>query len=372
MKHYIAIVLFLLSGCATTGTPPVLEIPVEARSYDDIWDASIAVSRNEGLTVVESNKNTGVIKAEHRYGTGSEKQIIGIFIQPPANSTFYTIEVKTLKGSRSLPITHNWDNLAEALKRALPPKPQTYGTVGLVSARFEPVIDFNDVTKGRVQGTLKGAKKGAEMGATPGAVFMVMGAYGGGTWVSGVLFLGGAGLAAVGGTVGAVVGSATGIFKADSEKTVQERKSQMKAVVTGLQLQEAMRERVEQYVNKQGGAILVRLSDAGPLSPDEQASYQSLAPQKIDTVLEITVTSLGMQAADKNNLDIDPALVVFIKARTRLVQTKNNTMLQDRPYIFESETRTFSEWSTDNGRLTAESMMQGYQKIAEQVFHSAF
>ena len=118
--------------------------------------------------------------------------------------------------------------------------------------------------------------------------------------------------------------------------------------------------------------MFVMLSDAGPISPDEEASYQNLAPQKIDTVIEITVTSLGMHATDKYKLDINPPLAVFIKARTRLVRIKNNTVLQGRPYIFESETRTFSEWSADNGRLIAESLTQGYQQVAEQIFRSNF
>ena len=374
MKRYILIIILLLSGCATTGDTPhpgATKIEVEGRSYDEVWDASRAVVRNEGLTIVESNKDTGVVKAEHRYSASLEKEIVGVYISPPTNSDKYTIEVKTLKGSKFLPISYNWDDIALRLKKALNSKQETYGTIGLVSARFDPVIDFNDVTKGKEQGSVKGAKKGAAIGATPGAVLMSGGLVPCGVPCA-VVFVGAAGVAAAGGAVGAVVGSVTGTVKADSEKTVHEQEAQANAVLAGLNLQEEMRDRVEQYAKERGRPMFVKLSDAGPISPGEEASYQSLASQKIDTVLEITVTSLGMQAGDKHKLDIDPSLAVFITARARLVQIKNNTVLQDRPYIFESETRTFSEWSADNGRLIAESLTQGYQQVAEQIFRSNF
>ena len=254
-------------------------------------------------------------------------------------------------------------------EKAFNSKPETYGTIGLVSARFDPVIEFNDVRKGKDQGSLKGAMKGAQMGAKPGQWLMKNCT--GNVGCVYVWALGGE-LTAVGAVVGAIVGGVAGAITADSEKTVQEKEARAKAVLAELKSQEAMRDRVERYANKRGGPMFVKLSDAGPTSPYEEASYQSLAPQKIDAVLEITVTSLGMHAADNNKEDIDPPLAVFIKARTRLVQTKNNTVVHDRPYIFESEARTFSEWNADNGRLTAESLTQGYQQIAEQVFHYAF
>ncbi len=160
------------------------------------------------------------------------------------------------------------------------------------------------------------------------------------------------------------------MVKADSDKTVQEQQAQANTILAGLKLQEAMCNRVEQYTKKRGRPMFVKLSDEGPTLPDEETIYQSLLPKKIDNVLEISITSLGMQTSDK--WDFDPSLAVFITARARLVQTRNNTVSQDRPYIFESETRTFFEWIAEIGRLTAESLTQGYQKIAEQIFYSAF
>ena len=116
--------------------------------------------------------------------------------------------------------------------------------------------------------------------------------------------------------------------------------------------------------------MFVKLSDEGPTSPDEETIYQSSMPKKIDTVLEISITNLGMQTSDK--WDIDPSLAVFIKARARLVRTKNYAVLQDNPYVFESEPRKFSEWGAENGQPLAESLTQGYQQIAEQIYRSFF
>jgi hypothetical protein len=372
MKHYIAIIILLLSGCATTGSlhPGAgTKIVVEGKSYDKVWDTSVAAVSNQ-LTVVESNKDTGVIKAEGKWdGRRFSRELVGVFINPPADSDEYTVEVVSLHGH---PDWSTGDGIADELKRALGLGPESYGTIGLVSARFDPAIEFNYVTEGKGHGALKAAGKGAKIGAVPGVVLM-----GGGVSCSPLLFcvvvfVGGAGVAIAGAAVGTVVGGVTGAVKADSAETVQEQQAQATAVLAGLKLQEAMRVRVEQYANKKGGPMFVTLSDAGPATPDEKVSYQSLLTQKIDTVLEITVTRLGMQTGDKYKSDINPSLAVFIKARAHLVRTKTNAVLEDKTYDFESDTRIFSEWTADNGRLIAESLTRGYQQIAEQVYHSFF
>lgn len=370
MKHYIAIVLFLLSGCATTGSlhPGAgTKIVVEGKSYDKVWDTSVAAVSNQ-LTVVESNKDTGVIKAKGEWdGRRFSRELVGVFINPPTNSEVYTVEVVSLHGH---PDGSTGDAIADELKRALGSGPETYGTIGLVSARFDPVIEFNDVTEGKGHGSLKAAGKGAKIGATPGVVLMQAGALGACGVVCAVILVGGAGLSAAGAVVGTMVGGVAGAVKADSAETVHERQAQVKTVLAKHQVQDTVRDFFEHYAKSHGGPILVSLSDAGPSTPDEKVSYRSLVTQKIDTVLEITVTSLGTQSSNK--LDIDPPLAVFIKARARLVRTKTNVVFEDKTYDFESETRTFSEWSADNGRLTAESLTQGYQQIAQQIYYSFF
>ncbi len=367
MKHYVVIIILLLSGCATTDSlhPGAgTKITVEGKSYDKVWDTSVAAVSMQ-LTVVESNKDTGVIKAEGKLdGLIFSRVLVGVFINPPANSDEYSVEVVSLHGEHE---RIAGDAIVDELKRALGSGPETYGTIGLVSARFDPVIEFNDVTEGKGHGSLKAAGKGSVTGATPGAWLLVQGLKG----PCGVLcaFVGEFAFVA-GAVVGSVVGGVAGAVKADSAQTVHEREAQVKAVMAQQNIQEKVRDNLEQYPNKLGRPMFVKFSYAGPTTPDEKVSYQSLLTQKIDTVLEITVTSLGTQSSDK--LDIDPSLAVFIKARARLVRTKTNAVLEDKTYHFESDTRTFSEWSAENGRLTAESLTQGYQQIADQVFHSFF
>jgi hypothetical protein len=370
MKHYIAIVLFFLSGCATTGSlhPGAgTKITVEGKSYDKVWDTSVAAVSIH-LTVVKSSKDTGVIKAEgERYERRFSRELVGVFINPPTNSDVYTVEVVSLHGQHD---GNTGDTIAGELKATLSSGPETYGRIGLVSARFDPVIEFNDVTEGKGHGTLKAAGKGAKIGAVPGVLLMGGGASCSPLFFCAVVFVGGAGLGAAGAVVGSMVGGVAGAVNADSAQTVHEREAQVKAVMAPQNIQEKVRDNLEQYLNKLGRPKFVKLSDAGPTTPDEKVSYQSLVTQKIDTVLEITVTSLGTQSSDK--WDIDPSLAVFIKARARLVRTKTNAVLEDKTYDFESETRTFSEWSTDNGRPIADSLTQGYQQIAQQIYYSFF
>ncbi len=54
------------------------------------------------LTLVESNKETGTIKAESRAGMSTWGEVVGVFIRPPQpGATVYVVEVQSLKRSKA-------------------------------------------------------------------------------------------------------------------------------------------------------------------------------------------------------------------------------------------------------------------------------
>lgn len=114
MKAILSLLfLVLVSGCATVGDlqPGAggSTFEVRGKSYDNIWKASVhAMSRN--LTIVASDKSSGIIKSEARSGIATWREVVGLFIRPttPTADT-YTVEVLS-KRPMQTPITgQNWE-----------------------------------------------------------------------------------------------------------------------------------------------------------------------------------------------------------------------------------------------------------------------
>ena len=71
---------------------------VYRRSYDAIWDAAVSVA-GQRLTLVETDKRSGTIKAEALDGTFGE--VLGIFISPSHDGEKrYMVEVLSLLKNR--------------------------------------------------------------------------------------------------------------------------------------------------------------------------------------------------------------------------------------------------------------------------------
>ena len=92
--------LMLLSSCTTVGDIKPGQgssFEVSDRNYNDIWRASVeVVSRN--LTILESDKALGIVKAEKRAGATTWGELIGVFIVPPkTDAKQYTVEVVSKK-----------------------------------------------------------------------------------------------------------------------------------------------------------------------------------------------------------------------------------------------------------------------------------
>ncbi len=108
---WLVIVLFI-SGCATINTlQPGMggsTFEIRGKSYDEIWKAAI-VTASRSLTIVESNKETGTLKAEKGAGMATWGEVIGIFVRPSSNGApVYTIEVESLKRSRIQITGQDW------------------------------------------------------------------------------------------------------------------------------------------------------------------------------------------------------------------------------------------------------------------------
>jgi len=117
MKHTVILaasilVLVSISGCATIDTlqPGTggSSFEVRGKTYDEIWKAVVRTA-SRSLTVVESNKEAGTLRAEKGAGMTTWGEVVGVFVRPTSNGApMYTIEVQSLKRSRAQLTGQDW------------------------------------------------------------------------------------------------------------------------------------------------------------------------------------------------------------------------------------------------------------------------
>jgi hypothetical protein len=108
-RHVLkGVIVFLIAVLQLTGCTSIDSIrpdtgegskfTVYRRSYDDIWNAALSVA-GQRLTLVETDKRTGTVKAEALDSTFGET--LGIFINPPRDGEKkYVVEVLSLLKNR--------------------------------------------------------------------------------------------------------------------------------------------------------------------------------------------------------------------------------------------------------------------------------
>ena len=108
-----AIIVMAGVGCATIGslepgTGAGTTIEIKGRSYEAIWRAALRTA-GRSLTIVESDKPRGAIKAEKDGGTYTYGEVVGIFIRPPSDgAAAYTVEVQSLKRAKYQLTGQDW------------------------------------------------------------------------------------------------------------------------------------------------------------------------------------------------------------------------------------------------------------------------
>jgi len=105
-------ILSSISGCATTDTlqPGTggSSFEIRGKTYNEIWKAVVR-SASRSLTIVESNKEMGTLKAEKGAGMATWGEVVGVFVRPASNgASMYTIEVQSLKRSRIQLTGQDW------------------------------------------------------------------------------------------------------------------------------------------------------------------------------------------------------------------------------------------------------------------------
>ena len=107
-----AFVFLTLTGCATIDTlqPGTggSTFEIRGKTYDEVWKAVVRTA-SRSLTIVESNKETGTLRAEKGVGLATWGEVVGVFVRPTKNGApSYTIEVQSLKRSMAQITGQDW------------------------------------------------------------------------------------------------------------------------------------------------------------------------------------------------------------------------------------------------------------------------
>lgn len=240
----------------------------------------------------------------------------------------------------------------------LPPPPSEqlrahFGIIGVVSVQFVPEVKMFTPAKGWAGGAVRGAwnaenKLADAVGPGEGAICCL------------VL------------TPFALCGGAlSGAAKAPPAAEVQETQEKLNEDVPAtIEIQEKMRAQFLQVAREKTHYAFVLLEDQGPATPDERTSYDSLAGQGIDTVLEIGVLNLGLEG---DSTKIDPSLTLFMTSRTRLIRVADGEVIYAATFSCESATnQTFEAWADNEAHSFKEELSLCYStlsaKIVEEIF----
>lgn len=110
---FIAAVFILsVAGCATVDTPQAgtggSTFEVRGKTYDEIWKAVVRTA-SRSLTITESNKEMGTLRAEKGVGLTTWGEVVGIFVRPTSSGApVYTVEVQSLKRSMLQVTGQDW------------------------------------------------------------------------------------------------------------------------------------------------------------------------------------------------------------------------------------------------------------------------
>ena len=122
IRSVLVVLAVGLGGCATMSTLDTAsggtEVRVYEKTYDEVWKAAVrAMSSN--LTIVEVNKNAGVIKSEARAGMATWGEVVGLFVTPtPSGKPGYVIRVVSMKRSTMQITGQDWEPGVAAILRA--------------------------------------------------------------------------------------------------------------------------------------------------------------------------------------------------------------------------------------------------------------
>jgi hypothetical protein len=242
-----------------------------------------------------------------------------------------------------------------------PPTPEVRANlrrIALVAVPTTPEGQFHTFAKGRLVGT----SKGAAGGALEGMIYSLSGGFGnsgGGPYAPAATMIAGLVFAAV----GAGIGAATGHQAAIPGGTAADIEDRINTTLRSMELSKGVAEAIHSRVGEDPEFA----SRAFALA-EYARSYERLADQGIDTVLEISIPEAGFQGGEGKK----PSIAFYMTTRVRFTAARDGRDLYTRDFLYVSHERLFSEWFDDGAKQLALEFERATQSLAERILDEVF
>ena len=298
-------------------------------------------------------------------------------MQPPMNEALITKRRAAVVALVLAVCVGPWGCALNRQRSLQPPSDEVraqFNTIGLPAARFLPEANLKAPTSGKGWGAAKGAGYGVAAGAGPGLAIAssVRGCHGGreiGALVCGTVLLFGLGVAAAGGTVGALGGAVYGAVTAEPASRISAAESELKSAVVDLNVQETLRDHVLRTGRDRSSLNFVALDDRGPTAVGEPIDYRALASEGVDTVVEVSVPRIRLAG----KAGINPPVALFMTARARVIRTADGAELYAETFEYGGgSTYKFLEWAAAGGLAFRQEMDRGTRSLAGNIAQLLF
>lgn len=239
------------------------------------------------------------------------------------------------------------------------------GTIGIVSADFVPEPKLFTYARGRVRGAAKGMTFETDTGGPP--IIFPSGHGSGGMVSPGAS----AGAAAAVLLVPVVILIGSEIYRAATAipaEEIKEIEMNFKKALIELRMQESLKIRFFQTAREQSAFNLVLVEGVGPKTSEETLNYGNLKGEGIDTIVELSVLSIGFEGKGGK----DPLLSLLLDARTRVLSVSDGAVFYENMLEYRSVKRKFTEWISDEGKLFSEELDKGYGTLSEKIVEELF
>jgi hypothetical protein len=172
------------------------------------------------------------------------------------------------------------------------------------------------------------------------------------------------GLVAVGFLIAEVARAVTAI----PAERVQDAESRLKNALVELKMQESLKKTFIQMAREESAFNFIPLEERGPETADELLDYRHLKEKGIDTVIELSVLSIGFEGAGGK----DPLLSLLVDIRIRVLNVSNGAVLYENMLEYRSIKRKFRGWISVEEKLFSEEIDKSYRILSEKMVEELF
>ena len=128
-------------------------------------------------------------------------------------------------------------------------------------------------------------------------------------------------------------------------------------------MQEAQRQEVLAVARERTTHVLIEDGEVGPTYKEEEVFYESLHKNGVDTVLELSVVSLGMQG----ETGVDPDLTLTLTVTGRLVRAGDGFVLKNKTLTHRSNPHVYSTWGANEGEFFQRELEAAYKGLGNTI-----